>query len=217
VRDAALIVKGASGVISASLAAVRITWITAFGVCLLVMLSAVIFGSNGSNSSQQLPGFAFADRGDAPQLLPESVWLDQAPAVYTKTVDFRTAAPRDKGSRRANEQAYGGSHSRGQVPDRTGSQQTGSQQGDPGGGTPPSTTRSDPPEAPSVTPPDSSQRPSVTQPDPPQAPSVDPEPSQATVEVSASQSEVSASASRESVSAQVKTPVSSTDVTVGLS
>lgn len=204
--------KGASGVISASLAAVRISWITAFGVCVLVMLSALIFGSNGSDSSQQLPGFAFADRGDAPQLLPESVWLDQGPAVDTKTVDFRTAAPQAKGSQRAHEQAFGQSHSRGQVPNRTGSQQR-----DPGGGTSPGTNGSDPPEAPSVTPPDSSQRPSVTQADPPQAPSVSPEPSQATVEVSASDSEVSVSASRESVSAQTKTPVGTTDVTVGLS
>jgi FtsZ-interacting cell division protein ZipA len=194
-----------------SLAAVRITWTVAIGICVLAILSGFLSGTDGSDSSRQLPGFTFADRGDAPQLLPESVWLDQAPAVDTKT-----AAPQDNGSQRAQEkQAPGESHSRdsgGHVPNRTGSQPE-----DPGGGTTPGTTRPNPPQAPSVTPPDTPQTPSGTQTDPPQAPSENPEPSQVTVQASVSESEVSVSASKESVSAQVKTPVGTTDVTVGLS
>jgi hypothetical protein len=198
-------VKSESGV-TFGLAAVRITWIAAFVFCVLAILSGFLSGTDG-DSSQQLPEFAFADRGDAPQLLPESVWLDPAPAMAT-----RTAAAQADRSERDQEQALGRSDSGTHAPNRTGSQPEA-----PDGETSPGTSRPNPPQAPVVTQPDRPESPSATPPSPPEEPSGNPTPSEATVEVSVAESKVSVSASQESISAQVQTPVGSTDVTVGLS
>src|ERR687892_1124086 len=175
-------------------------------MCVLSILSGLRSATDGGDSSHQLPGFQFADGGDAAQLLPESLTLGPAPAVGT-----RTAASQDDGSRRIKEQAPGGSDSGTHAPNRTESQPE-----DSGGGAPPGTPRQNPPQAPTVTEPDPPRSPSVTQPSAPQEPAGNPT-SQPTVEVSVAELEVSVSASPEGVSAQVKTPVGSTDVAVGLS
>jgi hypothetical protein len=204
--------KNESGV-TFGLAAVRITWITAFVICVLSILSGLLSGTDGGGSSQQLPGLPFVDGGDAPQLLPEFLTLTPAQAVATNT---RTAASRDDPSRRIKEQAPRGSDYGTRAPNRTGSQPE-----DSGGGTPPGTSRPNPPHAPTDAQQDPPRSPSVTSPSRPQEPSGNPTPSQPTVqptvEMSVAESEVSVSASQESVSAQVKTPVVSTDVTIGLS
>jgi hypothetical protein len=199
VRDAAVIVKRESDPrLAVSIAAVRITWIAAIVVCGLAILSGLLSGTNVGDPSLESPGSAFADSSDSPQLLPEVALLDPAQPVgefresQMKAQRTKTAAPQDDWGQRAKEQAPGENRS-------------GSQPDDSGGGTPTDRPEPNPP-----------QSPSVTRPDPPQEPSGNPEPSQPTVEVSVAESEVSVSASREGVSAQVKTPLGTTGVTVGL-
>ena len=193
--------KSASELRLAGLGAVRITWITAIVVCVLAVLSGLLSGTDGRNSSRQFPGFAFTDGGDSSQQFPGFqqfpglASLDPAAALVggdareipPKTQKIATAGPNGNRGQRVNQQAPGGSHS------RPGAPPPGSQPGG-DGGRPPSSARgpSQPqaptprpkPQAPTVSPPKLPQAPKVTVnvPKPPLPPTVSvsaPEPSQA--------------------------------------
>jgi hypothetical protein len=202
-------VKSASELRLAGLVTVRITWITAILVSVLAILSGLLSGTDGRDSSQQLPGFAFTDGGDpSQQFLDEFALFDPAASVVGggKT---KTAAPEDERSQRAKEEAAGDSRPSSGVPHRSGSQPK-----DVGGRAPVVTPQPNPPQAPSVTDPEPPQAISVTDPEPPQAPSVTPAPSQPPVSVSVpapSQPPISVS-----VSAPVQTAVTVADNSVGL-
>jgi hypothetical protein len=217
-RNTAVILKSASEVRLAGLLIVRTTWITAILVCVLAILSGFLSGTDGRDSSQRLPGFAFTDGGDSSWRLPEFALFEPAAPVVGGGMT-KTAAPQDDRAQRAKEQAPGDSYSNSGVPHRSGSQPK-----DAGGRVPVvtprpkppqapsetnpeplqtlSVTRPKPPQAPSVTLPNPPQAPSVTLPNPPQAPSVTPVPSQPPVSVT--------------VSAPVQTPVTVANNSVGL-
>jgi hypothetical protein len=161
-------VNSAPDIRLAGLVAVRITWITAIVVSVLAILSGLLSGTDGRDSSQQLPGSAFADGGDTSQQLPEFALFDPA-AALVGAGKTKAAAPQDDRSQRAKEQASSDRHFDSSIPDRSGSQP---QVKDPGGSGPVVTPRSNPPQAASVTRPTSSQTPSVSQPDLPQTPTV---------------------------------------------
>jgi hypothetical protein len=190
----------------AGLVAVRITWITAIGVSVLAILSGLLAGTDGRDSSLQLPGPPFADGGDTSQQLPEFALFDPA-APLVGAVKTKTAAPRDDRSQRAREQAPSDRHSDSGIPDRSGSQP---QPKDPGGSGPAVTPRSNP-EAASVTRPTSSQTPSVSRPDTPQTPSVSqpdtPQTPSVTLPDPPQSPSVTVVASQPSVSVNVSAPV----------
>jgi hypothetical protein len=188
------------------LAAVRITWITAILVCVLAVVSGLLSGTDGSNSSQQFPGFAFADGGNSSQPFPDFASLDPAAALVVgevhkdapKTQKNETAGPTGNRGQRVDEQAPGDSHSKPGAP-HPGTQPEGA------GGRPPASIPGpnrqpqapEAPEAPTV---------SVSVPKPPEAPTVSvsvPDPEQAPSGTSAlSLPQVSVN-----VSAPVQTPV----------
>ncbi len=165
--------KGTFEVRLAGLVAVRVAWITAIVVCALAILIGLFSGTDGSDSSQQLPGFAFTEGGDSSQPLPEFASFDPAAGIVGP------AAQENRGGR-AKEEPPGGRHSGSGIPPRSGSQLE-----DTGGKTPVATPRPKPPQAPegdpaeapqaqSVTPPKPPKEPSVTPPKPPKEPSVSP-------------------------------------------
>jgi hypothetical protein len=168
--------RKASEVRSTGLAAVRITWITAIVVCVLAIVSGLLSGTDGRNSSRQFPGFAFTDGGNAPQPLPDFASLAPAAALVggealknaAKTQKNETAGPQGNRAQRVDEQAPGDGHSRAGVPP-AGTQPDGAD------GRPPSSTPgANRPPAPTVNVPKPPQAPSVSVnvPKPPQAPSV---------------------------------------------
>lgn len=176
----------------AGLMLVRIAWIAAFLVAVLIIVSELVSGTDRRDPSQQLPGFAFTDGGDSSQQLPEFALFDPAASVVGGG-----AALQGHRSQRAKEQPPGESVSSPGLPHRSGSQPK-----DAVWGAPEVTPRPNPPQAPSVTQPKRPQAPSVTRPEPPQAPSVTPVSSQPPVSVS--------------VSAPVKTSVTVTNNSVGV-
>jgi hypothetical protein len=146
----------------AGLVAVRVAWITAIVVCALVILIGWLTGTDGGNSSQQLPEFAFNDGGDSSQQSPEFALLDPAAALVG-------AAAQEDRSGWAKEGAIGDGHPESGVPPRLGGQPDGA-----GGGTPVVTPRQKPPQAPEGDPAEAPQEPSVAPPKPPKEPSVAP-------------------------------------------
>jgi hypothetical protein len=168
-------VNGTPPVNFAGLAAVRITWITALAVCVLAILSGLHSATDGGNSSRLLPGFDFAEGGDAGQLLPDLPLPDPASAVggaetQSKAQKAKTAAPQGDASQRAVGQAPGESHSKAHQPNRSGGHPNGTagQPENAAGRGPAGTSRPNAPQAPSVTQPDLPQLPRVTLPNPPQ-------------------------------------------------
>jgi hypothetical protein len=168
--------RNASEIKLTGLAAVRITWITAIVVCVLAIVSGLLSGTDGRNSSRQFPGFAFTNGGNAPQLLPDFASLDPVAALVggearknaPKTQKNETAGPQGNRAQRVDEQALGDSHSKAGVPP-SGTQPEGS------GGRPPSSTPGpNRPQRPTVDVPQLPQAPtvSVNVPKPPQLPSV---------------------------------------------
>jgi hypothetical protein len=163
----------------AGLAATRLVWITAIVVCAVAILSGLLSGTDGGNSSPQFPGFAFTDGGNSAPQVPDFASLDPVAALVGR--DTQGTAPRtqktepapaqaDRG-RPISEQAPGDSHS------RIGGRHPESQQEAAGGRPPASTPGHDRPQAPTVglpKPPKPSQAPTVTVnvPKPPQAPTV---------------------------------------------
>jgi hypothetical protein len=150
-------VKGTSEVRLAGLVAVRVAWMAAIVVCALAILIGLFTGTDGADSSQQLPGFAFSR--DSSHQVAESGSLDPAaptvrPAVQdgrrglAKTGKDKHAGPRDGHS------AFG-------VPPRSGSQPE-----DTGAGTRVVTRRPKPPQAPEDYPAGAPQAPAVTPPKP---------------------------------------------------
>jgi hypothetical protein len=168
----------------AGLAAVRITWATAIVVCVLAIVSGLLSGTDGGNSSQQFPGFAFTDDGNASPPFTDFASLDPAaplgPAAALvggeaqqntpKTQKTETAGPQGNRGRRVDEQAPGDGDS------RAGVRHPGTQPEGADGGPPSSTPAPNRPQAPTVSPPEpeTPQAPTVTVnvPEPPQAPSV---------------------------------------------
>ena len=220
-----IIVRGASDVRPAGLAAIRITWITAILVCGLAVLSGLLSGSGGGSSSQAFPGFAFSGGGDSspfadiPSLDPAAALFgadaqDKAPQAQ-KAV---TAGSHGYRGQWVKEQARGDGHPGDSRP-RADLPQPGRQPGSPGGGSPggrspSSTSGPDRPHAPSVSLPKPPQAPTVTVnvPKPPQAPSVNaspPDPPQAPSGTSGTSGTSAPSLPQVSVnvSAPVKTPV----------
>jgi hypothetical protein len=176
--------NGASDVRLAGLAAVRITWITAIVVCVLAVLTGLLSGTDGRDSSGQFPGFAFRDGGDSSQQFPGFASLDpvaalvggDAQGIALKPQQTDTTALQGNRGQRVNEQAPGDRHTRpsappsGSQPDGTGGRPPSSAPGPnrpqaptPGSKPPQApTSGSKPPQAPTVT---------VKVPKPPQAPS----------------------------------------------
>jgi hypothetical protein len=174
-RHAVRVMKGASDVRLAGLAAVRITWIIAIVVCVLAVLSGLLSGTDGRNSSRQFPGFAFTDGGDSsswPQF-PGLAFLDPTAAlvggdaqeIAAKTQQTDAAGPQGSPGQRVNEQAPGDSHSRAGVPP------PGSQPGGTGGRPPSSAPGPNRPQAPTPGP-NRPQVPTVSLPKLPKAPTV---------------------------------------------
>jgi hypothetical protein len=172
--------KSASGFGLAGLAAVRITWIIAIVVCVLAVLTGLLSGTDGRNSSRQYPGFAFADGGDSlqpfpgiqqlhglasldPTAAPVGLEAQKNPLTSQKT---ETPGPQGNRDHGVNEQAPADRHPRPAVPHQEGQPEV-------TGGRPPSSAAGpDRPQAPTVT---------VNIPKPPQLPTVsvpDPSPSQ---------------------------------------
>jgi hypothetical protein len=147
---------------------VRITWITAILVSVLAILSGLLSGTDGRDSSRQLPGFAFADGGDSSLQLPEFALFDPV-APVASAGKTKTAAPQGDRRQWAKEQAPGDNHSSSGVSDRSGSQPK-----DAAGRAPVVTPRPKPQPASSETQARLPQASSVTLPKPPQAPSVAP-------------------------------------------
>jgi hypothetical protein len=172
VEDTAVIVNGASPVSFAGLTAVRITWITAIAVCVLAILSGLRSGADGGGSSLQFPGFAFADSGDDPQLLPELPLPHPVATVggeAQKTKGKRkAAAPEGDGRQWAREQTPGESQSRAHVPNRSGSRP------DNAGGRGPAGTGGPSSQAPSLKPPKLPKEPALELPKAPKEPSLNP-------------------------------------------
>jgi hypothetical protein len=234
-RNTARIVKNGSQVGSAlaGVVIVRITWITAILVSVLAILGGLLSGTDGRDSSQPLPGFAFTDGGGSPEQSPAFALFEPAASVVGGG-QAKTAAPQDDRSQRTKEQAPGDSYSSSDVPHRSGSQPK-----DAGGRalvvTPrprppqaPSETRPRPPQPPSVTRPNLPQAPSVTRPTPPQTPSETPVSSQppasvsvsapatASVSVSAPAPSATPVSSQPPVSAPVETSVTVANNSAGL-
>jgi hypothetical protein len=166
--------KNGSEVTLAGLVAVRITWITATVVCVVSILIGLLSGTNGGDSSEQFPGFAFSDGGDSSQQLPEFALFEPAAALFAaeaqqKAPRTKTAAAREDRSGRTKEGAFGEGHYRSGVPPRSGSHPQGAD-----GRKPVVTSSPKPARAPSPNPPRLPQAPSVNPPKVPQAPSVDP-------------------------------------------
>jgi hypothetical protein len=158
-----LIVKGTSEVRLAGLVAVRIAWMTAIVVCALAILIGLFSGTDGGDSSQQLPGFAFS-RDSSPQV-PESALFDPAaPMVGPAVQDGHGGLAKGSKNKRAGP---GEGHSAFGVPPRSGSQPE-----DTGGGTRVVTLRPKPPPAPGGDPDEAPQAPAVTPPEPPKTPEV---------------------------------------------
>jgi hypothetical protein len=186
-------VKSAPEARLTALAAVRITWITAIVVCALAILTGWFSGGEGGNPSRHLPGFAFADGGEAAKLLPDSTVLDRAAEVVgepqMKARRAKAEARQQSGIQSAGEQASGDSdesRSRNRAPNRSGSQPEDVGARAPadtnGPSSPQGPSLSQPPrlpEAPSVDLPDPLPDPPLLgPPDPPQGPSGDPGPPQ---------------------------------------
>jgi hypothetical protein len=172
--------RKASEVRSTGLAAVKITWITAIVVSVLAIVSGLLSGTDGRNSSRQFPGFAFTNGGNAPQLLPDFASLDPTAALVggevqntdPKTQKNETAWPQGTRRQRVSEQSPGDSHSSpGDSHSGAGVPPAGSQPEGAGGRAPASTPGPNRPQEPTV---DLPQLPSVTVnvPKPPQLPSV---------------------------------------------
>jgi hypothetical protein len=124
-------VNGTSEVRLAGLVAVRIAWITAVVVCAVVILIGLFSGTDGGDSSQRLPGFAFTDGGDSSQQLPEFASFDPAAGIVGAAAEQnRTARSKDR-SARAKEAAIGNGYPGPGVPPRSGSRSDGA-----GGGIP---------------------------------------------------------------------------------
>jgi hypothetical protein len=151
-------VNSTSEVRLAGLVAVRVAWITAIVVCALVILIGWFSGTDGGDSSQELPEFAFNDGGDSSQQSPEFALLDPAAALVG-------AAAQEDRSGWAKEGAPGDGHSESGVPPRWGAQPDGA-----GGGTPVVTPRPKPPQAPEGDPAEAPREPSVAPPKPPKPP-----------------------------------------------
>jgi hypothetical protein len=163
----------------AGLAATRIVWITAIGVCTLAILSGLLSGSGGRTFSQQLPGFAFAEGGNSSQPFPDFTdFASLDPRAAPVSGDAQGKAPNaratgaagpqvDRGQR-VSEQVTGNTHS------RAGTRQPESQPGGAGGKNPSSTSGPNRPQAPSGGASNPPQAPTVTVnvPKPPEAPSV---------------------------------------------
>jgi hypothetical protein len=173
--DTGVSVRSPSEINLAGLAATRIVWITAIGVCALSILSGLLSGTDGRNFSQQLPGFAFTDGGNSSQPFPDfadfaSLDLGAAPVSgdahgkAPNTEATGAAGPQADRGQRVSEQVTGDSHSRAGAPQPQG----------PGGKNPSSTSGPNRPQAPPVSSPKPPQAPTVTVnvPKPPQAPSV---------------------------------------------
>jgi hypothetical protein len=177
-------VKSTSDLRLAGLVAVRIAWITAFVVCALAILIGLFSGTDGGDSSLQLPGFGSTDGGDSSQLLPEFALFDPAAAMVgaeaqKKAQKTKTAAATEDAGGRAPvvtprpTPPQAPSVARPEPPQALSVTTPEPPQA-------PSVTTPEPPQAPSVTTPELPQAPSVTTPEPPQAPSVTPpEPPQA--------------------------------------
>jgi hypothetical protein len=133
-------VKSGSELTLAGLAAVRITWITAFVVCVVSILTGLLSGTDdGGDSSQQFPGFAFDDGGDSSQQLPEFALVEPAAAIFgaeapQKAQRTKPAAAQEDRSGRTKEGALGEGHSRSGVPPRSGSHPEGADGREPVGG-----------------------------------------------------------------------------------
>ena len=114
--------RKASEVRLTGLAAVRITWITAIVVCVLAVVSGLLSGTDGRDSSRQFPGFAFTDGGNAQnaqQPLPDFASLDPTAALVggavqktaAKTQKDETAWPHGTRGQRVSDRAPGDSRS----------------------------------------------------------------------------------------------------------
>ena len=201
--------KNGSEVTLAGLVAVRITWITATVVCVVSILIGLLSGTNGGDSSEQFPGFAFSDGGDSSQQLPEFALFEPAAALFAaeaqqKAPRTKTAAAQEDRSGRTKEGALGEGHYRSGVPPRSGSHPQGAD-----GRKPVVTSSPKPARAPSLTPPKLPQAPSVSPPKLPQAPSVSPP------KLPQAPSEIPAP-SPPPVSLKVSAPVTVPKVSVGL-
>jgi hypothetical protein len=146
-------VKNGSEVTLAGLVAVRITWITATVVCVVSILIGLLSGTNGGDSSEQFPGFAFSDGGDPSQQLPEFALFEPAAAIFgaeaqQKAQATKTVAAQEDRSGRTKGVALGKGHYRSGVPPRSGSHPQGAD-----GRKPVVTSSPKPPRAPSLNPP----------------------------------------------------------------
>jgi cytoskeletal protein RodZ len=170
----------------AGLAVVRVTWITAILVSVLAILSGLLSGTDGRDSSRQLPEFAMFDPA-----APVVRGVETASAVPQEDLSQR-ANRSQRAKQRAPGDSHSDSHSSSGVPHLSGSQPE-----DAGGRSPvvrsqpnrpqaPSESQPKPPQGPSETQPNRPQAPAVTQPDPPQAPSEPSVPSQPPVSVTVS-------------------------------
>jgi hypothetical protein len=178
VGETAVIVNGAPPVSFAGLTAVRITWITAIAVCVLAILSGLRSGADGGGSSLQFPGFAFADSGDDPQLLPELALPHPAATVGAEAQKIKgkpkTAAPEGDGRQWAAERAPGESQSRAHVPNRSGSRPDNAGGTGPVGGRGPVGTGGPGSQAPSLEPPKLPKEPALEPPKLPKEPALKP-------------------------------------------
>jgi hypothetical protein len=202
-------VKNGSEVTLAGLVAVRITWITATVVCVVSILIGLLSGTNGGDSSEQFPGFAFSDGGDPSQQLPEFALFEPAAAIFgaeaqQKAQATKTVAAQEDRSGRTKGVALGKGHYRSGVPPRSGSHPQGAD-----GRKPVVTSSPKPPRAPSLNPPKLPQAPSVSPPKLPQAPSLNPP------KLPQGASEIPAP-SPPPVSLKVSAPVTVPKVSVGL-
>jgi hypothetical protein len=118
--DTAGIVKTPSEVRLAGLAATRLVWITAIVVCVVAILIGLLSGTDGSNSSNQYPGFAFTDSGNSSQLIPDFASLDPVAALIggdthanaSTTQKTETAGPQGNRGHWVNDQVPGDNASR---------------------------------------------------------------------------------------------------------
>jgi hypothetical protein len=141
---------------------VRIAWITAILVCAVAILIGLFSGTDGGDSSQQLPGFAFSEAGDSSQQSSESALPDPAAAgVGAAAQEDRSGWAKD-GAPKDSRFASG-------VPGLPGTQPE-----DTGDRTPVATPRPKGQQAPAGDPAEAPQAPSVDPPKPPPTPPVAP-------------------------------------------
>jgi hypothetical protein len=180
-------------------------------VCGLAIVIGLLSGTDGSNSSRLLPGFAFSDGADPSQAVPALDSFDPiaglvAPARgngQEKGQKTDTAAQPWNRSKAVDQRASDDNQSTARAPDRSGSEQPRNAGGRPASSSPGPRTL----QAPSVTLPHA---PSANPPTLPQAPSVSPPPPPDTSgSVSASPPAASVSASPPAVSVSASPPAAS--------